>query len=704
MPVESDNKNDCAESCNNSTDCVAFTFHKGQCSSEGEACPFKKGCCTLKGPGFATNKFNSCSCSGQLRALPDGSEPVSFHGFGNLTRCREEAQGTHTAVDPPKNAKNVLYILVDDLRPELTAYGRKKVHAPNIQRLADSGLVFDRAYCNIAVCSPSRMSFLSGRLPTTIDTYNFVNHIRQATCSKEHVEPLVAYTGTPLQTTSQVSGNGGECCTQCSYLDECKYWTYSNKGSNCTLYAKIDGSAPAEDTISGPRGSFQTVTSLPENFVKHGYISLSSGKVFHTEQGGTLPGGKEVGYGNPPNEDPQSWTPGCSMDGVNLVANNWACSAKSKKYIKQGCPVNATREGEMLDLENELVPFEDKVIADEALKKLDIASGRAQRTGKPFFLAVGFRKPHMPWKFPAPWLDELPPLEETVLALHPTMDPSTPVIAHHGPDLQGDPFHFPSATFNVTMARAARQFYHAAVAWTDFQVGRVLDALDATGLANDTLVVFHSDHGWALGEHGQWQKFNNWEIGVRVPLVIRAPWLPQSAGKRSTALVELVDMYRTMSDLAGVPLPDEAAETWPIDGKSLGDILRNSDDASVNEAVLSVFPRCPKVGGNGKNFGPFNQNASEFWEDNHCEMVDRSMIPWMGYSIRTEDWRYTEWAAWDGKLLKPDFSKPLAGRELYAHTGDDGTNYDAFENENLAGLGNYSAVVDGLSKKLRSMA
>merc|ERR1712224_395054 len=150
-------------------------------------------------------------------------------------------------------------------------------------------------------------------------------------------------------------------------------------------------------------------------------------------------------------------------------------------------------------------------------------------------------------------------------------------------------------------------------------------------------------------------------------------------------------------------LPDEAAESWPIDGKSLGDVIRSGGDGSVRDAALSVFPRCPKIGGNQHDFGPFNTNASEFWKDNFCEMVDRSMIPWMGYSIRTEHWRYTEWAAWDGKLLKPDFSKPLAGRELYAHTGDDGTDYDAFENENLAELSKYSATVDELSKQLRKM-
>jgi len=686
--------------CHTRKDCIAFTFHEAKCSALGEVCPFEKGCCTLKGQGFVKNNPNTCSCSAQVRPLPDGSEAESLHGFGNLTKCQEEANRADNVV-PPKGAKNVLYILVDDLRPELTAYGRKGVYAPNIERLANSSLVFDRAYCNIAVCSPSRVSFLSGRLPTTSHIYNFVNHFRQAICPANDVKPLVSYGGTPLRTTAPYSGHAGECCTLCSNHEDCNFWTYDGKANNCTQYSKITSSQPLNNTISGKRGSFQAVTSLPQNFVKHGYLTLSSGKIFHTEQGGSLPGGKELGAGMPPNEDPQSWTPGCSMDVVNLVANNWGCPVKDRKYLPgQGCPVNATLDGTMLD-PDEPVPFEDKVIADEALKKMRIASDYTQRTGKPFFLAVGFRKPHMPWKFPAPWLEKLPPLEETKTALHPTLDPSVPRIAHHGPDLQNDPFHFPSATFSLTEAKAARLFYHAAVAWTDFQIGRVLDALDSTGLANDTLVVLHSDHGWSLGEHGQWQKFTNWEVGVRVPLVIRAPWLPQSAGKRSDTLAELVDMYRTMSDLAGIPLPANEA----IDGNSLGDVVRKGGDASVRDVALSVFARCPKIGGNNKDFGPFSTNASEFWQNNYCELVDRSQIPWMGYSIRTADWRYTEWAAWDGKLLKPDFSKPLAGRELYGHTGDHGTqcDYDAYENVNLANHGNYSSTVAELSKQLRKM-
>lgn len=385
------------------------------------------------------------------------------------------------------------------------------------------------------------------------------------------------------------------------------------------------------------------------------------------------------------------------MDGVNLVANMWGCSDGEKLHGTEGCPLNATLDGTVLDPSER--PLCDKTIADDGVAKLHIAAASRNRTGRPFFVAVGFRKPHMPWRFPAPWLDVLPPLEQTPTAMHPTLDASVPPIAHHTPDLQEDPFHFPNPNFNLTTAKASRLYYHGAVAWVDSQVGRILDTLDEVGMAAETLVALHSDHGWSLGEHGQWQKFTNWEAGVRVPLMIRAPWLPQSIGVRSRALAELVDMYRTFADLSGAGLPDGEH----IDGKSLGDVVRSGGNKTVRPAALSQFARCPKASGNnGDIFGPFSTNQSNFWEANWCELVDRSQIPWMGYSMRTDRWRYTEWAAWDGAHLRPDWSH-LAGRELYDHFGDDGTDYDKWENVNLADDPKHAEDVSMLSKQLHDL-
>jgi len=254
-----------------------------------------------------------------------------------------------------------------------------------------------------------------------------------------------------------------------------------------------------------------------------------------------------------------------------------------------------------------------------------------------------------------------------------------------------------------TIAQHDRLYYYSAVSWVDSRVGAVLAELDSLGLTDDTLVVMHSDHGWNLGEHGQWQKFTNWETGVRVPLMIRAPWLPSSAGRRSDALAELVDIYPTTIDLAGAEGPPS---TESLDGESLGWVLRAATDDEARrlskqsgvgkEAVISQFGRCP-LEADGKTW---ITNTSEMWMNNWCEFVDRSEIPWMGYSMRTADWRYTEWAQWDGEGLRPNWDVN-AGVELYDHRGDDGTDFDATENVNVASAN--PKVVAALSKQLHAL-
>jgi len=179
---------------------------------------------------------------------------------------------------------------------------------------------------------------------------------------------------------------------------------------------------------------------------------------------------------------------------------------------------------------------------------------------------------------------------------------------------------------------------------------QVTDELDTLGHTADTLVVLHSDHGWSLGEHGEWQKFSNFEHGVRVPLIIRAPWLAQSAGTRSRALAELIDVLPTMAGLIGVPLP--AGEVF--DGKSLAPLLSNPTSVALADSIkpfaMSQYMRCPR-------------NASVLWKNNYCLFTDRVNLPYMGYTIRTRKHRYTEWIKWYGSALRPDHTTPRgAGR------------------------------------------
>ena len=380
----------------------------------------------------------------------------------------------------------------------------------------------------------------------------------------------------------------------------------------------------------------------------------------------------------PPLNDPPAWTPGCSMQDVDSYAYMWSCSTPvGKQGHARGCAINATMEGEVKAGEK---PLADKVVADDALAKLDLGAATFHATGRPFLLSVGFRKPHMPWRFPAPWLSYYPNASEITVAARPTMDYSIPPIAHHDPTLQPSPY----LEMDTALAQTNRLFYYASISWVDSQIGRVLDRLEELGLVNETLVVFHSDHGWSLGESGQWQKFTNFENGARVPLIIRAPWLQNSVGRTSSVLAELVDVYPSMLDLAGLPLP--RGET--LDGVSLRPALIGPAPG-LKTVALSQFPRCPSD----------TSNASRFWKDNMCEWVERSQIFSMGYSIRTTRWRFTQWLRWDGETLQGNWSSPVIGTELYDHAGDTGAEFDHFEGVNVAA--DNPAVVEILSKQLR---
>ena len=172
-----------------------------------------------------------------------------------------------------------------------------------------------------------------------------------------------------------------------------------------------------------------------------------------------------------------------------------------------------------------------------------------------------------------------------------------------------------------------------------------------------------------------------------MPLIIRAPWLAASVGRRTDALVELSDLYPTIMELAGVPLPP--GET--LDGASLVPAMQGS--AGPRPHALSVYPRCPAD----------TRNSSDMFASNDCCTVERSAFFSLGVSLRTDTWRYTEWPLWNGSVLAPQWDAPLIGAELYNHTGDDGSNFDgAFEVVNLAEDAAYAGLRTQLSAQLRT--
>jgi len=215
----------------------------------------------------------------------------------------------------------------------------------------------------------------------------------------------------------------------------------------------------------------------------------------------------------------------------------------------------------------------------------------------------------------------------------------------------------------------------------DTHVGQILDALDATGLANDTVIIFHADHGWQLGEHAEWRKMTNFELATRVPLMISVPWLPQTHGKRTMAFAELVDIMPTVAELLDVPL----MKNETIDGISLVPIFNGT---AVKNQSYSQYPRCCT-------------DPKRLWYKNDCDQQNRTNFTHMGYSIRTAAWRYSEWYEWNGQNLTAHWDR-LIGQELYDESQQTSkTDFDSFENDNLAYNTQYKDIVAQLAAQLR---
>merc|ERR1712137_45896 len=253
--------------------------------------------------------------------------------------------------------------------------------------------------------------------------------------------------------------------------------------------------------------------------------------------------------------------------------------------------------------------------------------------------------------------------------------------------------HSPSRSINESAPAAKvqdfRRAYYAAAAYSDFLLGELLNELDRAGVREDTLVILSSDHGWGLGEHNHWEKFTNFETDTRVPLFVRAPWKPRAMGKRTAALVEHVDMYPSVAELVGVPV-DNSQES--IDGTSWAHLLDHTSGSHL-QAAFSQYPRCWPDGMKG--------DPAAFDKMVRCTAVEKTDFAYMGYSIRTERWRYTEWAAWDGATLRPNWND-IAGIELYDHDGDSPEDskrsFELLENTNVAG--DHPDVVEQLSRQL----
>ncbi|QIF00897.1 sulfatase [Roseimicrobium sp. ORNL1] len=355
------------------------------------------------------------------------------------------------------------------------------------------------------------------------------------------------------------------------------------------------------------------VMTLPHHFREQGYATARCGKIFHL---GVPTGAESM-------DDPKAWHFGLPFRDERPYPATRASEVKVKAGKKQGLPWQETTGPD-----NNMVDGQFAERAVDWMEKRDAA--------KPFFLAVGFHRPHLPLVAPAKYFD-LYPLNSITLPEAPEDDESDiPLPARNG----AVPGY--ALTSSPEQRRAAIRAYLACVSYMDAQAGVVLEALKRLGLEENTIVVFSGDHGWHLGEHGLWHKRSLFEESARVPFIIAAPGT-KGAGKRSSSLVELLDVYPTLCDLAGVRAPDV------LQGKSLRPVLEDPG-VSIHDSAFTQARR-------GKE--------AEYW----------------GRTVRTNRWRCTEW------------DEGRNGIELYDH------NVDPHEYKNLAEDPQHAAVL----KELRAL-
>ncbi len=420
---------------------------------------------------------------------------------------------------------NVLFIAVDDLRPELGCYGASHIDSPHIDALAASGRMFQRAYCQQAVCNPSRTSLMTGRRPDSIGVTGNHSHFRT-----EHPD----------------------------------------------------------------------VVTLPQHFKNHGYHAAAIGKIYH----GVFPDGASNTKWDTMG-DPQSWSVPAIRFGPRYYYTEEGIEAAKGIFEKVYKPKNpgpndwtqklvfgpATESPDVPD--NTLY---DGKVADAAVQALRDLKSKAQ----PFFLAVGFIKPHSPYIAPKKYFDLY---TDVTLPSHIDFPVNAPKFSGHGSgELRRYTDQPKQGVISDEKQRRVRQAYFACISYIDAQIGRVLQELERCGLSDNTIIVLYGDHGYHLGEQGLWGKTTNLELDTRVPLIVRTPGM-KAAGKSSSSLVELVDLYPTLAELAGLPIGDH------LEGTSFVPILHDPSN-NINMAAISQYPRSGGL---------------------------------MGYSLRTLTHRLTQW-------------------------------------------------------------
>lgn len=420
-----------------------------------------------------------------------------------LTDAHIFAQATKT---------NVLFLIADDLNCDLECYGHPQVKTPNIDRLAARGLLFEHAYCQFPLCSPSRTSFLTGRRPNA---------------TRIHTNPKAGRASTDYTPTPHF------------------------------------------------REFIPDTVTMPQLFRQHGYRVIRVGKLYHYGVPGQI--------GTSGLDDLPSW---------DLVVNPAGRDKAEEHKIFSLTPGSYGGSLSWLASEGSDAEQTDGLSATAAISLLNEFKSSQQ----PFFLAVGFYRPHTPYVSPKSYFTGYPTDAIVLPSLSAEDSRREPPAAYASSKQEQD-------AMTDVLRRQAIQAYHASITYMDAQVGRVLAELDRLQLANNTVVVMTSDHGYHMYQHGLWQKMSLFENSARVPLIIAAPGASEQ-GQRTTSLAELVDLYPTLANLCGLKTPDY------LDGTNLVPVL-NDRKQTVKAYAYTQLRR-----------GNFD-----------------------GYSVRTDRYRFTSWDA-----------------------------------------------------------
>lgn len=460
----------------------------------------------------------------------------------------------HSFAQNKQNQPNVLFIMVDDLRPQLGCYGDKVVKSPNIDELAKQGTLFMKAYCQMALCGPSRASLLTGQYPEKTKVFNVQTDFRTA---------------------------------------------------------------------------LPNVVTLPQFFKQKGYQTTGLYKVFH------LVGFEPQIFGDL--DDSASWT----IPHWVPARSAWGPEGEA---IYQKSKAEATKKGP-LGYENipRSLAYEAPDVADSMLSDGETALKAIERLqklkDKPFFLAVGFYKPHLPFVAPKKYWDLY---DEDQLKLPDNIYPpvNAPAYAAGGGNSEIRSYtNMPkTGPIEEKLGKKLLHGYLASISYTDAQVGLVLKELDRLGLRENTIVVLLGDHGYQIGEHGLWgKKHTNYDKATHAPLIVSAPGYKKATEVQS--FVEFVDIYPSLLELTGFK------PTADLAGKSFVPLMKNPSLKGRDRA----FSMYPKAGRSGR-------------------------------TICTERYRLVEWKAKNGSV---DY-------ELYDHKTDPG------ENNNLAVESKYGPLIKSL--------